>query len=92
MGFAQVKEESAARSGDTEQNPLPPRPVAVLRTGVIARLDPFKHHIPHTVPQLDAAVFKLGQRAVVRFGGVACQFRVLCLGAIFQARSGGEHF
>src|SRR5450830_9231 len=39
-------------------------------------LDPLKHHVPHAVAEFDAAVFKLGQRSVMRLGRVAGQFRV----------------
>ena len=40
MGFAQVKEEPAARAGDTEQNPLPPRPLAPTLTMALHRPNP----------------------------------------------------
>ena len=37
------------------------------------RSDPLKHQIPNAMPEFDATVFELGQRAVVRLGRVACQ-------------------
>jgi hypothetical protein len=65
----------------------PPRGHAVPSVGVIY-LHPLKHHIPHTVPELDAAVLELGQRAVVGLGCVAIQLRVGGQRAVLQQRLG----
>ena len=54
-----------------------------------SKLDALKDDIPHTMPQFQTAVFKLGQRTVVRLLSVAA---VGSLCGVFQQGLCTEHF
>ena len=64
-------------------------PTVLGLTPLRSQLDALEDNIPHTMPQFQAAVFKLGQWAVVGFDGVAT---LIHSGCVLQQRLCAQYF
>src|SRR5574343_943797 len=85
---AGCREVASGESAVCEGADISMRPPLRPNAWVLMSSDPPEHQVPYAVAELEAAVFKLGERPVVGLDSVAAQFRT---GSVDQQRFSRQH-